>query len=71
MMCLLTREVRTGGMIFSLLSACGLVPNNLEYSYKRGVHYKSLHLVLDGRVYLDSFSMDKSMRIGISPCLLK
>ena len=63
MMSLSTREVRNGGMIFSLLSTCGLVPNNLEYSHKKGIHSKSLHLMLDGRVYLKSFSMDKSVRL--------
>ena len=71
MMSLSTREARTRGMIFSFLFSCGLAANNLKYSYKRGVHYKSVHLVLDDCVYLDSFSMDRSTRIGAFPCLLK
>ena len=36
MMSLSTRRVRTGGMIFSLFFACGLIPNYLKYSW-RGV----------------------------------
>ena len=63
MMSFSTREVRTGGMIFSLLFVFGLAPNNLKHSYKRGVHYKSLHLLLDGHVHLNSFSMDKLVRL--------
>ena len=64
MMSLSTRWVRTGGMIFSLLSACGLISNYLKYSWRRGVHYKSLYLVLDGHVYLDSFSWFKFRSLG-------
>ena len=65
MMSLSTREVRTGGMIFSLFSIRGLVPNLLKYSWKRGVHYKSLYLVLDGQVYLDSSSLFKFRSLGL------
>ena len=36
MMSLSTRCVRTGGMTFSLFSACGLIPTYLKYSW-RGV----------------------------------
>ena len=64
MMSLSTRCVRIGGMIFSLLSACGLIPNYLKYSWKRGVHYKSLYLVLDGHVYLDFSSLFKFKHLG-------
>ena len=59
MMSLSTRCVRTGGMIFSLLSAYGFNSKIFEIFMKRGVHYKSLYLVLDGQVYLDSFSLFK------------
>ena len=31
---------------------------------KRGVHYKSLYLVLDGHVYLDSFSLFNFSSLG-------
>jgi len=37
----------------------------------RGVHYKSLYLMLDGHVYLDSSLLFKFKKFGISPCLLK
>ena len=50
-------------MIFSLFSACGLILNYLKMFVKKGVHYKTLYLVLDGHVYLDSFSMDKKNEV--------
>ena len=64
MMSLSTRRVRTGGMIFSLFSICGLIPNYFEIFMKGGVHHKSLYLVLDVHVYLDSFSLFKFKNLG-------
>ena len=50
-------------MIFSLFFVCGFSSNDLKDPYKRGVHYKSLYLVLDGHVYLDSFYMETLTRL--------
>ena len=61
MMSSLTREVMTGGMIFSYVFYLQFSSNKLIHSYKRGVHYKSLHFVLDGHVYLDSFYTNMSI----------
>lgn len=36
--------------------------NDMKHTYKWGVHYKSLFLVLDAHVYLDSFYMHKLVR---------
>lgn len=62
-MSILTREARTGGMIFSLFFSYYFSSNNLKHTYKNGVHYKSLYLMLDGCVYLDSFYMDTLVRL--------
>ena len=60
---ILTREVMTGGMIFFVAFYLWFSSNMLIYSYNRGVHYKSLHLVLDGWVYLDSPYKDMSIML--------
>ncbi len=50
-------------MIFSLFFSCRFSSNDPKDPSKMGVHYESLHLVLDGHVYLDSFYMATLVRL--------
>ena len=50
-----TRRERTEGMNFSLFFVCWSSSNYLKDPHQRGVHYKSLYLMLDGHEYLNSF----------------